>query len=60
MKRGIAFFLIISKLQRYSFLLKKEICKNLQKKTKQTKQTKQNFMTLDVLLGLMFNTITEN
>lgn len=57
MKRGIAFFLIISKLQRYSFLLKKEICKNLQKKTK---QTKQNFMTLNVLLGLMFNTITEN
>lgn len=54
MKRGIAFFLIISKLQRYSFLLKKEICKNLQKKQK------QNFMTLNVLLGLMFNTITEN
>lgn len=38
MKRGIAFFLIISKLQRYSFLLKKEICKNLQKnKTNKTK-----------------------
>lgn len=37
MKRGIAFFLIISKLQRYSFLLKKEICKNLQKKNKTNK-----------------------